>query len=45
MTKFEKFKDMSIEDMAREIFDKVEEGCRYCSLDSIIDYLNNEVKE
>lgn len=35
MTNFEKIKNsvssMSIEEMAREIFDKVEEGCRYCS--------------
>lgn len=35
MTNYEKIKNsvssMSIEEMAREIFDKVEEGCRYCS--------------
>lgn len=31
MTNFENFKNMSIEEMARAIFDKVEEGCRYCS--------------
>lgn len=31
MTNFEKIKNMSVEEMAREIFDKVEEGCRYCS--------------
>lgn len=35
MTNFEKIKNsissMSIEEMARAIFDKVEEGCRYCS--------------
>lgn len=31
MTNYEKIKNMSIKEMAREIFDKVEEGCRYCS--------------
>lgn len=31
MTNFEKIKNMSVEEMARAIFDKVEEGCRYCS--------------
>lgn len=31
MTNYEKIKNLNIEGMAREIFDKVEEGCRYCS--------------
>lgn len=31
MTNYEKIKNMSVEKMAKEIFDKVEEGCRYCS--------------
>lgn len=31
MTKYEKVKNMSVEEMAKEIFDKVVEGCRFCS--------------
>lgn len=31
MTKYEKVKNMSVEGMAKEIFDKVVEGCRFCS--------------
>lgn len=30
MTNFKNIKNMSIEEMAKGIFDKVEEGCRYC---------------
>lgn len=54
---FENFKNMSIEEMAKEIFDKVEEGCRFCSqrkclprtaqdcIDGIVDYLQSEVEK
>lgn len=61
MTNYEKIKNsvssMSIEEMAREIFDKVEEGYRYCSqrkclprtaqdcIDGIIDWLQSKVEE
>lgn len=31
MTNYERIKNMSVDEMAKEIFDKVEEGCRYCS--------------
>ena len=31
MTNYERIKNMSVEEIAKEIFDKVEEGCRYCS--------------
>lgn len=31
MTNYEKIKNMSVEKMAKEIFDKVEEKCEYCS--------------
>lgn len=31
MTNYEKIKNMSVEEIAKEIFDKDEEGCRYCS--------------
>ena len=56
MTNFEKIKNMSIEEMAKKIFDKVEEGCRYCSqrkcspmgqdcIGGIVEWLNSEVEE
>lgn len=55
MTNYEKIKNMSVEEMARAIFDKVEEGCRYCSqrecspkkqdcIGGIIDCLQSEVE-
>lgn len=31
MTNYERIKNMSVEEMAKEIFDKVVEGCRFCS--------------